>query len=85
MSNNTPTDVFSLPYAQWLEKTLQYLIKFPTRGICICATSDNGEVYVDYHNMSMGDKLVISGVIQQDAMLDRLDDEGGETNGTEEE
>lgn len=94
MSNNKPTNVFSLPYAKWLEKTLQELVTFPVKGICISATSNNGEVYVNYHDVSMADKLVISGLIQQDAMLDTMaangmveyaeDEEGGEANGTEE-
>lgn len=92
--NNNPNDIFSLPYAKWLEKTLQELVTFPVKGICISATGDKGEAYVNYHNVSMADKLVISGLIQQDAMLDTMaangmveyaeDEEGGETNGTEE-
>lgn len=94
MANNNPTDVFSLPYAKWLEKTLQELVTFPVRGICISATGDKGEVYVNYHNVSMADKLVISGLIQQDAMLDTMaangiveyvEEEGDEGDGTEEE
>ena len=94
MSNNNPNDIFSLPYAKWLEKTLQELVTFPVKGICISATSDKGELYTNYHNVSMADKLVISGLIQQDAMLDTMaangmieyaeDEEGGEANGEEE-
>ena len=92
--NDTPNDIFALPYAKWLEQTLQELVKFPVKGICICATSGNGEVYVNYHEVSMADKLVISGIINQDATLDMLaangvieyaDEEGGEADGTEEE
>lgn len=92
--NNKPTDVFSLPYAKWLEQTLQELVKFPVKGICISAIGDEGEVYVNYHKISMADKLVISGIINQDAMLDTMaangiveyaeDTEGGESDGTEE-
>lgn len=95
MSNNNPTDVFSLPYTEWLEKTLQELVKFPVKGICICVTTGEGEVYVNYHKISMVDKLVVSGIIQQDAMLDTLaangvveyaddEEEGGESDGEEE-
>ena len=93
--NNNPTDIFSLPYAQWLEQTLQELVTFPVKGICICATGDKGEVFVNYHKVTMADKLVISGVIQQDAMLDTMaangiieyaeDQEEGEHDGEEEE
>lgn len=70
--NEKPNDVFSMPYAKWLEHTLQELVKFPVKGIAINATTANGEVYTNYYEISMADKLVISGVIQQDAMLDTL-------------
>ena len=92
--NDTPNDIFTLPYAKWLEQTLQELVKFPVKGIAINAITDNGEVYTNYHNISMADKLVISGIINQDATLDMLaangvieyaDEEGGEADGTEEE
>lgn len=69
--NNT-NDIRNMPYAEWLEKALQELIHFPVKGICIAATTDNGEYYVNYHNIPMGDKLTIAGLINQDAMLDTL-------------
>lgn len=62
----------NIPYAQWLEKSLKDLIAFPVKGICIAATSTDGATYVNYHNISMADKLVISGIINQDAMLDTM-------------
>ena len=69
----TPTcDLNNIPYAQWLEKALQELVKLPVRGICIVATTDGSDVYTDYYNVSMGDKLVVSGLIQQDAMFDAM-------------
>lgn len=86
MPNNNVT---SLPYAKWLEKSLQELVKFPVKGICINATTTNGEVYTNYYNMSMLEKLTIAGVVQQDAMFDSMaangvieyaDDEAEETN-----
>ena len=62
-----------IPYAPWLEKTLQELVKFPVKGICICATTETGEVYTSYNDkLSMTDKLMLAGVIQQDAMFDAL-------------
>lgn len=93
MSN--PNDIRNMPYAEWLEKTLQELVQFPVKGICIAATTDNGEYYVNYHNVPMGDKLTIAGLINQDAMLDTLaangivsyveEDEEDDTNGEEED
>ena len=70
--NNKPTDVFSLPYAKWLESTLQELVEFPVKGIAINAITENGEVYTNYYQITMADKLIISGIIQQDATIDSL-------------
>ena len=61
-----------IPYAQWLEQTLQDIIKLPVKGICLNAILDNGEVYTAYHNATMHDKITIAGFIQQDAMIDTL-------------
>ena len=61
-----------LSYAQWLEKALRELINFPVKGICLVATTENGEVYNNYFQMPMLDKLTVAGVIQQDATLDAL-------------
>ena len=66
------TDLNKIPYAQWLENTLQELIKFPVKSIGIYATTETGDIYNNYHNVSMADKLLIAGIIQQDAMLDSM-------------
>ena len=65
-------DFKNIPYAEWLENALRELIKFPVKGICMFATTENGEVYSNYHQVSMMDKVTIAGLIQQDAMLDTL-------------
>ena len=65
-------DVFSLPYAKWLEDTLQEMIKYPVKGIALNAITDNGEIYTNYYKITMADKLIIAGVVQQDAMFDSL-------------
>ena len=62
----------NIPYATWLEKTLHELIKLPVKAISITALTNNGEAYSNYHNTSMADKLVIAGIIQQDAMFDSM-------------
>ena len=62
----------NIPYAQWLEQTLQDIIKLPVKGICLNAVLENGETYTAYHNVSMHDKITIAGFIQQDAMIDTL-------------
>ena len=72
-----PNNVFNnIPYAKWLEETLKDLITFPVKGICMFATDGSGNVYTNYHNISTMEMLTISGVVQQDAMIDRLVTEG---------
>lgn len=90
MPNN---NLNNIPYAQWLEKALQELITFPIKGICLSAITETGEAYTNYYQISMMDKLLIAGLIQQDATLDSLaangfieyEDEEGEADGEEKE
>lgn len=65
-------DLSTLHYAPWLEKALQELVNFPVKGICMHAITDNGDVYSNYYQIPMKDKLTIAGTIQQDAMYDSL-------------
>jgi hypothetical protein len=69
MANN---NLNNIPYAQWLENALRELIDLPVKSICIFATTENGDIYNNYHNITMADKLVMAGIIQQDAMLDTM-------------
>lgn len=62
----------SIPYAKWLEKALNELIEFPVKGICISAITNSGEAYTNYYEVPMMDKLLIAGLIQQDATFDSL-------------
>ena len=62
----------NISYAKWLEESLQVMFKQPVKGICIYATLENDDIYNAYYNVSMGDKLLIAGLIQQDAMYDTL-------------
>lgn len=90
MPNN---NLNNIPYAQWLEKTLQEISKLPIKGMCLNAILDNGEAYTAYYNATMLDKITIAGLIQQDAMLDTMAangfieyaDEEDETDGEEKE
>lgn len=62
----------NIPYAQWLEQTLQDVINLPIKGLSLHAVLDNGDVYTAYHKVGMNDKLIIAGQVQQDAMVDFL-------------
>lgn len=45
-------DINEVPYAEWLEKSLQAIV--PLKPVCLCfaATMPDGEVYTGYYNMS---------------------------------
>ena len=87
-------DFSTIPYAQWLENAIRELVELPVRGICIVATTDNGDVYNNYYNVTMADKLIMAGLIQQDAtfeamsaneFIEYVEDEEEDIDGTEEE
>lgn len=69
MSNN---NVYSQPYAKWLEQALKELVGFPVKSICLNAVTASGDTYTNYYQISMRDKIVIAGILQQDAMLDTM-------------
>ena len=82
------------PIVKFLQQTIRDISKFPTKGIAVIATSDGDEIYTSYHNVPMQDKLVISGLVKQDATLDMLaangylvedDEENEDTEDAEEE
>ena len=72
MTESNQTDIFSMPYAKWLESVLKDITKYPVKGISFNAVTEDGEIYTNYYNLSMGDKLLVAGIIQQDAMFDSL-------------
>lgn len=86
-------NITKMPYAQWLEQTLHDISAMPIRGIALMGVTDNGDTYVNYYECSMADKLLIAGLVNQDATLDMLaaqgvinyEDEEEEADGTEEE
>lgn len=88
MANN---NLNQLPYAEWLEKALHDVISMPVEGICLTVILKGGEAYTNYYNINMMNKLIIAGLVQQDAMLDSLaanglieySDDEGESNSNE--
>ncbi len=59
-------DINEVPYAEWLEKSLQAIV--PLKPVCLCfaATMPDGEVYTGYYNADATDKAVIAHNIQAD-------------------
>lgn len=81
------------PVVEWLREVLRDISQFDARGIAVASINKDGDSYLSYYKMNMADKVLISGLIQQDAMLDTLaqnglisyDDEPAEDNDDEEE
>ena len=69
-------DINNLPYAAWLERSLQDMMGRPIESICIITKFDKGEVGTGYWNCTMGDKLLFAGIMQQDAMFDTMEANG---------
>ena len=74
--NNNSNDIREMPYAEWLEGALRRISMMPMRALVIIGITEDGGTYNDYYNATLGDKLLISGLIQQDAMLDTLEANG---------
>ena len=65
-------NITKMPYAKWLEQTLHDMSSFPVKGIALLVCTDSGDSYTNYYNVSMADKLIMAGLIQQDSTLDML-------------
>ena len=74
--NNHENDLIDMPYAESLEGALRRISVMPMRTLILIGITEDGDTYNDYYNATMGDKLMIAGMIQQDAMLDTLEANG---------
>lgn len=91
--NKNSNDIREMPYAEWLEGALRRISIMPMRTLILIGITEDGDTYNDYYNATLGDKLLISGLIQQDAMLDTLvangfinsEDDEEDYNGEEEQ
>lgn len=64
------------PIVEWLREVLRDISQFDARGIAVASINKDGDSYLSYYKMNMADKVFISGLIQQDAMLDTLAQNG---------
>ena len=64
------------PIVEWLREVLRDISQFDARGIAVASINKDDDSYVSYYKMNMADKVLISGLIQQDAMLDTLAQNG---------
>lgn len=63
-------DINEVPYAEWLEKSLQVIVPLKSVSLCFAATMPDGEVYTGYYNADATDKAVIAHNIQADITMD---------------
>lgn len=59
-------DINEVPYAEWLEKSLQAIVPLKPVSLCFAATMPDGEVYTGYYNADATDKAVIAHNIQSE-------------------
>ena len=69
-------DPSSLPYAEWLENSLRNLASKRVDSLCIMAVTEDSEVLTGYYNCSVPDKFLMSGYLNQDAMIETLQANG---------
>ena len=69
-------DPSSLPYAEWLENSLRKLASKRVDSLCIMAVTEDSEVLTGYYNCSVSDKFLMSGYLNQDAMIETLQANG---------
>lgn len=71
MANNN--NLNKLPYAHWLEESLQQIVDMPVESMCIMTKFEGtGAVHTAYFNCSPADKILFGGLANQDAMIDTL-------------
>lgn len=73
---NETNNISDLPYAKWLEQSLQNIIGKPVKSICILTKFESGDVGTGYFDCAVGDKILFAGFLQQDAMIDTLANNG---------
>lgn len=74
--NSESRNITEMPYAQWLERALRDISDLDIRSIAFVGVLESGDVYTSYYNAQMTDKLVLAGIINQDAMMDTLEANG---------
>ena len=74
--NEKSNDITEKPYAEWLEEILSNICSMPIRSLVMIGITEDGDTYNGYYNASAADKILMSGLIQQDAMIDTLEATG---------
>ena len=61
-------------YVEWLESFVKRLLEEPqtVNGIAVAIVGNDNTIETGYWGCSMADKILVAGIIQQDAMLQML-------------
>ena len=65
-------NIFEKEYVSFMEEVLQHMVHMPVSGICVLIKLEDGSVCSNYFNTKMMDKMIYSGVIQQDVTWEIL-------------
>lgn len=67
------SDQVQRPWGEWLTKCLSELGSRNLSAVAIAAVdTDNGDTIAGYWHCSHNDKVLLAGMIQSDAMMDRV-------------
>lgn len=66
------SNINNMPYASWLEETLQSVVDMPVESMYIITKIKGGATIPAFYNCNVNDKILFAGIIQQDAMMDAL-------------
>lgn len=69
-----PDEIKKLPYAEWLEETLQNVIKFNPSRIALVAINDEGKALTAYHKCGWTDLFTASGTLYSDGIWLQIED-----------
>lgn len=65
-------DLTNLPYADWLERSLQNIVSSDVQSICIMTKTKSGVVGTGYYECAAIDKLLFASYLQHDAVIDTM-------------
>ena len=82
--NKNSNDITEKPYAEWLDgEILSDICTMPMRALAMTGITEDGRMFNNYYSASVADKILMSRLIQQGAIIDALEAAGliNATNG----
>lgn len=63
-------NVNEIPFALWMEESIQTIVEQKAKKICICAILPDGSVFTGYAGMDAQDKAIVAHHINSDVTMD---------------